>query len=149
MSFTVTQSSPSKNVTDWSTHWATQLPTQESAAITPKFVSPDQEGTSAAFGKTSGLTDKPTSRSELPTLPELPKKQLNVLNNKTLFSFSDYNDVMLSREANRLHKLNKHANQYLLEQANSKRFFYLPVNEIINRTVLTIVAIFVDLLNLI
>ena len=55
---------------------------------------------------------------------------------------------MLSREKHRLHNLNKHANRYLLENANSKRFFHLPVDEIINRTVLTIIAIFVDLLNL-
>jgi len=148
MSFTVTQTTPSKNPsTGWNPNWATQLPTQESVAITPKFVSPDQEGTSASFGGTSGLTDNPTTDDKLPTLPQMPDK-INVLKNKTLFSFSDYNTLMLSRENNKLHNLNKHANQYLLENANSKRFFHLPIGELINRTVLTIVAIFVDILNL-
>lgn len=150
MSFTVTQPSDSKNApAKWNPHWASQLPTQKSVAITPKFVSPDKEGTPTAFGGTSGLTDKQKDGSLLPTLSDFPdKKKSNVLNDKTLFSFSDYKTMILSKEAKRLHNLNKQANQYLVEQADSKRFFYLPVSEIINRTVITIVSIFVDLLNL-
>ena len=55
---------------------------------------------------------------------------------------------MLQKEQNKLNNLNKKANQYLLQEANNKRFFHLPLSEIINNTVLTVVAIFIDLLHL-
>ena len=139
MSFTVTQSSKTNDVKKWDTEWANQIPTQETAPITPTVVSP-KEDTSAAFGGTSGVSSL--------YLNESKEKSTNVLNDKTTFSFSDYNTLMLQKGKNKLNHLNQKANQYLLQEANNKRFFHLPLSEIINNTVLTVITIFVDLLNL-
>ena len=140
MSFTITQPSATKEVNKWNTMWANKLPTQETAPITPTIVSPGEERTPSAFGGTAGASRLPVNKSK--------EKSTNILNDKTLFSFSDYNTVMLQKEQNKLNNLNKKANQYLLQEANNKRFFHLPLSEIINNTVLTVVAIFIDLLHL-
>lgn len=133
MSFTITQPSATKEVNKWDTMWENKLPTQETAPITPTVVSPGEEGT-------AGVSRLPVNESK--------EKSTNILNDKTLFSFSDYNTVILQKEQNKLNNLNKKANQYLLQEANNKRFFHLPLSEIINNTVLTVVAIFIDLLHL-
>lgn len=158
MPFTILQPSETSGVKpkDWSPDWANKLPTDGSAVITPTIVNPSQEGTPAAFGGTAGRDVKyGGGLSPLPTTPyaKSPKDKgtsvpENVLNDKTMFSYSDYNTLMLSKENARLNHLDEKANQYLLHQANEKRFYHLQLGEIINRTVLTVVAIFVDLLNL-
>ena len=140
MSFTVTQSSPTNDIKKWDTEWANKIPTQETAPITPTVVRPSEEGTDATFGGSSGVSNLPVK--------ETKEKSTNVLNDETTFSFLDYNTLMLQREKYRLNHLNRKANQYFLQEANNKRFFHLPLSEIINNTVLTVVSIFVDLLHL-
>ena len=62
--------------------------------------------------------------------------------------FSDYNKIMLSKETDNLQKLQDKANQNLLQKANNARFYNLSLSEIVNRTVLVVVAIFNDILYL-
>jgi hypothetical protein len=71
---------------------------------------------------------------------------INVLNNNNIFSYSDYNTIMKANEANKLQNLNNIANNELLKTANSQRFYNLSLNDVVNNTILTVVAIFVDLL---
>jgi len=163
MSFTILQPSETPGVKPpaWEQDWANKLPTDGPAVITPTVVNPNIEGTPDAFGGTAGITSykNPNLGRSLPQLPSTPyaKRQnekgtsvpTNILNDKTLFSYSDYNTMMLSRGKDKLQHLGNKANQYLLQRADSKRFYNLPLGEIINRTVLTVVAVFVDLLHLI
>jgi hypothetical protein len=176
MSFTITEPSPITATTtsldnnkSINLNFANQLPTDTTTQITPTTVSPSEEGTSDAFGGTAGLSDD-TNLSPLPTTPYLQNGNnpgigtsipieytttntgtydvKNVLNNDTTFSYSDYNTMMLSKENNNLNKLNNLANNDLLKTANNKRFFNLSLKEIIDKTILTVVAIFIDLLKL-
>jgi hypothetical protein len=175
MSFTITEPSPTTTTTtsldnDKSTNlkFANQLPTDTSTQITPGFVSPPEEGTSRAFGGTDDVSDgisDYTNLSPLETTPYLKNgnnpgigtsipntytlyNKQNVLKNDTIFSYSDYNTMMLSKENNNLNKLNDLANNDLLKTANNKRFFNLSLKEIIDKTILTVVAIFIDFLKL-
>jgi hypothetical protein len=92
---------------------------------------------------TTSTTPTPTPTS---SFNESPQIESNVLNKKNIFSYSDYNTVMLANESNKLQHLNSIANNELLKTANSQRFFNLSLNDVVNNTVLTVVAIFVDLL---
>ena len=126
--------------------------------------SPSEEGTYSSFDIKDGISSD-TNLSPLPTIPYLqnenspgigtsiPKEyktygKQNILNNDTTFSYSDYNNMILSKENNNLNKLNNITNNYLLKNANNKRFFNLSLKEIIDKTILTVVAIFIDLLKL-
>ena len=73
--------------------------------------------------------------------------ETNVVNNKNTFTYSDYNTAMLAKEADKLQNLNTTNNEESL-YSNSKNFYNLSLNEVVNNTVLTVVAIFVDLLQL-
>jgi hypothetical protein len=55
---------------------------------------------------------------------------------------------MLAKEADKLQNLNTINNNEELLYSNSKKFYNLSLNEVVNNTVLTVVAIFVDLLQL-
>ena len=74
--------------------------------------------------------------------------QSNILNNQNIFTYSDYNTVSLANEASKLKNLNHVVNNELLKNKFSKRFYNLSLNDVMNKTVLTIVAIFIDLLKL-
>ena len=102
-----------------------------------------------------------TNLSPLPTIPYLqneigtsipkeykPYKKQNILNKDNLFSYTDYNNMILSKENNNLNELNNLTNNDLLKNANNKRFFNLSLKEIIDKTILTVVSIFIDLLKL-
>ena len=160
MPFTILQPSETSGVKpkDWSPDWANKLPTNEPAVITPTVVNPNLEGTPSAFGGTAGIRNYTENKGQIPQLPSTlyEKNQnnkgsivsQNILNDKTLFSYSDYNTLILSKSKNNLQNLGNKANKYLLDQANNKRFYNLPLREIINRTVLTVIAVFVELLHL-
>jgi hypothetical protein len=74
--------------------------------------------------------------------------ETNVVNDKNTFTYSDYNTTMLAKEADKLQNLNTINNNEELLYSNSKKFYNLSLNEVVNNTVLTVVAIFVDLLQL-
>lgn len=136
MSFTFTQSSPTNNIKKWDTTWANKIPTQKTTSIAPIFVNPLEEGTSSAFGETSvGNISKINENKE-------------EINNKKIFSFSDYKNSMEQKEKNKLIDLNKKTNEYLLKESNNKNFFNLSLNDIVNNTVITVLSIFNDLLEL-
>lgn len=127
------------------------------AVITPTVVNPNQEGTTAAFGGTAGIpkTFKPAEPSQPSQIfPSVYNNTYdtdgtdNILKKDTIFSFSDYNKIMLSKETNNLQFLQDKANQNLLQKANNARFYNLSLSEIVNRTVLVVVAIFNDILYL-
>ena len=77
-----------------------------------------------------------------------PYKKQNILNKDNVFSYTDYNNMILSKENNNLNELNNLTNNDLLKNANNKRFFNLSLKEIIDKTILTVVSIFIDLLKL-
>jgi ABC-type transporter Mla subunit MlaD len=74
--------------------------------------------------------------------------ETNVVNDKNTFTYSDYNTEMLAKEADKLQNLNTINNNKESLYSNSKNFYNLSLNEVVNNTVLTVVAIFVDLLQL-
>jgi hypothetical protein len=73
---------------------------------------------------------------------------INVINDKNTFTYSDYNTKMLAKEAYNLQNLNNINNNEELLYSNSNKIYNLSLNEVVNNTVLTVVAIFVDLLQL-
>jgi hypothetical protein len=110
--------------------------------------------TTSTSTSTASTTSKDVSPQDGASIYNVPTSQpnilppTNVLNNNNQFSYSDYNTVMLANEANKLQNLNNIANNELLKTANSQRFYNLSLNDVVNKTVLTVVAIFVDLLQL-
>jgi hypothetical protein len=65
----------------------------------------------------------------------------NILNKDTTINYSDYNDFIKARAANRLADLK--------QPTKPKTFLDLSLNEIISNTVLSVVAIFTEILHLI
>lgn len=92
--------------------------------------------------------------SEAPSLsgPKLSQEQsygqTSVLNKDNAFGYTDYNTLLLSESQNRLKHLGNQANRYLLHKADSQRFYNLSLSQIVDHTILTVIAIFADLLNM-
>jgi|LakMenEpi03Aug12_release.lakeMendotaPanAssembly.Ray.scaffolds.fasta_scaffold901381_1 cyclophilin family peptidyl-prolyl cis-trans isomerase len=124
----------------------TPTPTTSTTPTTPTTSTTPTTPTTptAPTTPTTSTTPTPTSMSN----DISPRIESNVLNKNNIFSYSDYNTVMLANEANKLQHLNSMANNELLKTANSQRFFNLSLNDVVNNTVLTVVAIFVDLLQI-
>jgi hypothetical protein len=74
-------------------------------------------------------------------------RSVSVLNRNTTFNLSDYEKVMLGKESERLQEYGRQANFDLKRMMDSRRFYNLSLAEIAQRTVLTVIAVFVDLLN--
>lgn len=139
------------------------------ARITFREVNPQQEGTAQAFGGTAGviqapppdtLPDVPMSEANLkvdqvvPGSPEqiymphdVALKNLAVLNKNTTFTLDDYQKVMLGKERQKLQDFSDQANYDLQRTMESRRFYNLSLAEIAEKTVLTVIAVFVDILN--
>lgn len=77
---------------------------------------------------------------------ELIREKTSVLNKDTTFGYTDFNTLLLSEGQNRLKHLENQANRYLLQKADSQRFYNLSLSQIVDHTILTIIAVFADLL---
>lgn len=126
--------------------------------IKPKQLNPWEEGTPQAFGGTAGAISAPDP-SSLPDVPDTiqnPKNPKNpkdisrrttaVLNRDTLFNLSDYERVMLMKERERLNNISDKANEKIGLSSKSRRFYNLSLEEVARNTVLSVIAIFVDIL---
>lgn len=114
----------------------------------------DEETPGQSFGGTAGYITTPDIKS----LPEVPKpgdryspidesnRNISVLNRNTMFSVSDYERVMLANERKQLDDLSEKANVDLQSLIESKNFFNLSLSEIISKTVMVMVEIFVDMI---
>lgn len=140
-------------------------------ALSFRELNPQLEGTPQAFGGTAGVIQAPPPD----TLPDIPMsnattnvkqwvpgapqndytdnpenistQNLSVLNRNKMFTLSDYEKVMLGKEAEKLRKYGQQANFDLKQMMESQRFFNLSLADIAQRTVMTVIAIFVDILN--
>ncbi len=69
----------------------------------------------------------------------------NILNDNSRFDYSDYRAMV---NTNRLKKLGDTTNKSLLQEAESARFFNISLGELVDKTIVTVVAVFVELLSL-
>ena len=131
MSFTVTTTTPSKDKKGINLNFANQLPTDSAGLDTSGLVNPDNIGTSKSFGGSSGMTN-----------------DINVLKKKSTITFKDLNTLEKAKAAQRLQSLNSNAERNLEEEASKKRFFNLSIKEIIDKTIITVIQIFSELLEI-
>ena len=68
-----------------------------------------------------------------------------LLNNNSTINYSDFRSMV---RVNRLKKLGDKTNNDLLQEADSKKFFNISLGEIVDKTIVTVVAVFVEFLNL-
>jgi len=111
-----------------------------------------------------GISSGPTNLNSLPghnaglsSRIDIPKETVSkqnrlrsgstsILNNDTTFNYTDFNTVLLSESQNRLKHLGNQANRHLLQIADNQIFYNLSLSEIVDHTILTVIAIFSDLL---
>jgi hypothetical protein len=124
--------------------------------IVNRQVNPKLEGTPQAFGGTAGsiLAPDPKTLPKIPSenkIPDSPIDESNrniaVLNRNSTFTLSDYERVMLMKERDNLQQFSDEANYHLKKRAESERFYNLSLEEIVRNTILTIITVFVDLIN--
>lgn len=112
MSFTITQQKPMGEINEWNPDWANDMDSKIEKSI----------------------LEKNNAERKTHSTPILKKD--------SIITYSDYNDLVLSKGKDRLREMEK--NEFL----KTKSFMDLSLNEIFNNTILTVVAVFVDFINL-
>jgi hypothetical protein len=135
---------------------------QTSNPVVPEAASTLAEGTAQAFGGTAGtlLVQDPRTlpsanlqQQDMAKLRRLIRDTPNdqfarhtaILNRPSLFNISDYETIMLGRQAEKLQGMSNEATQQLKWYSDSKRFFNLSLAEIAQRTALTVVVVLMEL----
>ena len=146
-------------------NFANQLPTDTPGKITPRTVNPSEIGSYSAFGGTSGDTkfifNTNNTNTDNNNINNNNNNNTNtnnnnnnnlisdnVLNKKNTITFKDLNTLVTAEAAKKLQSLNSNAEQNLLKEAESKRFFNLPLREIIDKTIMTVIQILSEILQL-
>jgi len=71
-----------------------------------------------------------------------------VLKDKSIITNSDWNSFILAQSNNRLKDFEENANIYLRNEYESKNFFNLSLNNIFQNTIITLVLIFYELIQI-
>jgi hypothetical protein len=71
-----------------------------------------------------------------------------VLKDKSIITNSDWNSFILAQSNNRLKDFEEKANIYLRNEYESKNFFNLSLNNIFQNTIITLVLIFYELIQI-
>jgi len=133
----------------------------------PEDATPNEVGTPQAFGGTSGKIEQPNPADLPDPLPvqkvgpsakvprkgeedpqEIAGRNLSVLNRETVFTTSDYEKIMLGKEAEKLQEFGQQANYELKRAMEAQRFYNLSLSDVARNTAMTMIAVMVDLLNL-
>ena len=71
-----------------------------------------------------------------------------ILKDKSIITNSDWNSFILAQSNNRLKDFEEKANIYLRNEYESKNFFNLSLNNIFQNTIITLVLIFYELIQI-